>query len=121
MAGKGINTIKVLLRVLDENRDEVVWEHLCYAPSGVYLEFLRKKDINRAEIADWVRVWTREDFNLDIPMTTMKDIKILKELIQDKYLSVYPHIAKRYNNGMDYQGWIRVWLTAHMDKELKKR
>ena len=113
-------TIKILLKVLDENRDEVVWEHLCYAPNETYLNFLTQKNIERFELADWIRVWISEDFNMDLPMTTTKDLKILRELIQDKYLSVYPHIAKRYST-IDYQGWIRVWLTTHMEKELAKK
>ena len=118
--GKPKDTIKVLLKVLDENRREVVWEHLCYAPSKTYLDFLTKKDIDRVEFADWVSDWTKEDFNIDLPMTTVKDIKILRELIQDKYLTVYPHIAKRYPKS-DHQGWIRVWLTTHMEKELLRK
>lgn len=117
-----VNTrsIKVILKVLNEDQDTVRWEHLCYVPSSTYIEFLRRKDITRAEIADWIRIWAHEDFNIDLPMTTLKDMKILKELVQDKYLTVYPHIAKRYGK-MDYQGWLRVWLTAHMEKELLKR
>lgn len=32
--------IKFLIKVLDENRDKLVWEHLCYAPKGLYLKFI---------------------------------------------------------------------------------
>ena len=113
-------TIKVLLKLLDENRNEVVWEHFCYAPSSTVLDFLAKKDIERAELADWVQIWAKEDFNIDLPMTTTTNLKILKELIQDKYLSVYPYIAQRYSK-IDYQGWIRIWITTHMQKELDRK
>lgn len=114
-----MNRIKVLLKLLDENRDELVWEHLCYANRDLYLRFLTKKNIERSEFADWVRMWAREDFNIDLPMTTCKDVVILRELVQDKYLSVYPHIATRYKT--DHQGWLRIWVCNHMEKELLKR
>lgn len=111
--------IKFLLKVLDENRDEMVWEHLCYAPKDLYVKFLRVKGIERFEMADWVSQWAKEDFNLDLPMTTAKDIAILRELILDKYQSVYPHLIRKHNT--DRQGWVRVWVSTHMEKELLKK
>lgn len=115
-----MNRIKVLLKLLDENRDELVWEHLCYVDRDLYLEFLTKKSIERSEFADWVHRWAQEDFNIDLPMTTCKEVLILKELVIDKYLSVYPQIAKRHEK-TDYQGWMRVWVCHHMEKELLKK
>lgn len=111
--------IKFVLKVLDENRDELVWEHLCYAPRDLYLKFIQTKGINRADMGDYVSEWAREDFNMDIPMTTAKDIVLLRELITEKYSSVYPHLMRRANT--DRQGWVRVWVSTHMDKELRKR
>ena len=95
--------IKFILKVLDENQDKLVWEHLCYAPSGLYIEYLQKFDIERNEMGEAVSRWAREDFNFDLPMTTAKDIKILREL--------------RKSN-TDHQGWIRVWVSTHMEKDL---
>lgn len=115
-----MDRIKVLLKLLDENRDELVWEHLCYAERGLYLKFLTKKNIERSEFAEWVSRWAKEDFNIDLPMTTCKEVTILRELVQDKYLSVYPNIALRHNK-TDHQGWIRVWICSHMEKELLRR
>lgn len=111
--------IKFLLKVLDENKDKLVWEHLCYAPRELYTKFLDTKGIERFEMADWVSQWAKEDFNLDLPMTTAKDIAILKELVLDKYQSVYPHLIRKTTT--DRQGWIRVWVSTHMEKELQKR
>lgn len=111
--------IKFLLKVLDENKDKMVWEHLCYAPKDLYLKFIEKKDIERFEMADFVSDWAKEDFNIDIPMTTAKDIAILKELILDKYMSAYPHLIRK--SSTDHQGWIRVWVSTHMEKELQRR
>ena len=110
--------IKVLLKVLDENRDKLVWEHLCYTSKGLYLKFIETLSIERFEVADFVSSWAKEDFNIDLPMTTAKDITILRELILDKYSSVYPHLL--HKTSTDRQGWVRVWVSAHMEKELQR-
>lgn len=111
--------IKLLLKVLDENRDKLVWEHLCYVPKELYLKFLRAYGLERFEMADYVTRWAKEDFNIDLPMTTAKDITILRELVIDKYRSVYPHLTRKSQT--DRQGWLRVWVSTHMEKELRKR
>lgn len=110
--------IKVLLKVLDENIDKLVWEHLCYAPQNLYLTFLTSMDIERVEMADYISKWAMEDFNIELPMTKSTDIAILKELIIDKYSSVYPHLLRKSTT--DHQGWVRVWVSSHMEKDLKK-
>ena len=112
--------IKVLFKVLDENIDKLVWEHVCYCPVDVYKEFFRKTKIEKFELADYAVKWAREDFCIDLPMSTVKDIAILRELILDKYKNVYPHIVTHpENKKFDYQGWVRVWMTEHMKKELR--
>ena len=111
--------IKFLVKVLDENQDKLTWEHLCYAPKDLYLKFLRTFGLERFEMADYVAKWAKEDFNLDIPMTTAKDITILKELIMDKYSSAYPHLLRKSHT--DHQGWVRVWVSSHMERDLQRR
>lgn len=110
--------IKFLLKVLDENRDELVWEHFCYAPKELYLKFISAMSIDRFEMADFVEKWAKEDFNIDLPMTTSKDIIMLKELILDKYRSAYPHLLRK--SSTDHQGWVRVWVSTHMERELQR-
>ena len=111
--------IKVLIKVIDEYKDKFVWEHVCYLPRDVYLNFLTTKDIERSDLSEYLTRWARLDFNIDLPMTTMRDLQILKALIRDKYQTVYPHISR--NNRTDHQGWTRVWLMHHIEKELKKK
>lgn len=111
--------IKFLLKVLDEDRDKLVWEHLCYAPRELYLKFLTHMGIERFEMADFVAQWAKEDFNIDLPMTTYKDILILRELVIDKYSSTYPHLLRKSDT--DRQGWVRVWVSTHMERDLRKR
>lgn len=111
--------IKFILKVLDENKDKLVWEHLCYAPSGVYIRYLREFNLERNEMGEQVSRWAREDFNIELPMTTAKDIAILRALVLDKYSSAYPHLVRKSKT--DHQGWIRVWVTTHMEKDLIRR
>lgn len=110
--------IKFLIKVLDEDSDRLSWEHLCYAPRELYLKFIRDLDLDRFQMADFVSQWAKQDFNVDLPMTTKKDIAILKELVFDKYRSVYPHLVREYKT--DRQGWLRIWTTNHMERDLKR-
>ena len=111
--------IKFILKVLDENRDKLVWEHLCYAPSDLYKRYLAAFQMERSEMGEAVSRWAREDFNFELPMTTAKDIQVLRELVLDKYSSAYPHLMRKSNT--DHQGWIRVWVSTHMEKDLIRR
>lgn len=111
--------IKFVVKVLDENKDKLVWEHLCYVPTDLYLMFLRQKGIERVEMSDYLSRWAKQDFNIDIPMTTARDITILRELVVDKYRTVYPHMARR--TPTDRQGWVRVWVSDHMERDMNRR
>lgn len=111
--------IKFIIKVLDENADKLVWEHICYAPKDLYLRYLSKKGLERFEMADCIRAWANEDFNFDLAMTTSKDIPVLKQLVIDKYMSVYPHITR--STPTDHQGWMRVWVSTHMEKDLMRK
>lgn len=110
--------IKFLIKVLNEDTDRLSWEHVCYAPRELYLNFLDKKGLQRFQMADCVSRWAREDFNTDLPMTTAKDINILRELVLDKYSSAYPHLVRKSET--DRQGWLRVWVTNHMERDLQR-
>lgn len=110
--------IKFLVKVLNEETDKLSWEHLCYAPKELYLKFLRTYGLERFQMADYVSKWAKEDFNVDLPMTTSKDINILRELVLDKYRSAYPHLLRI--SATDRQGWMRVWVANHMERDLQR-
>lgn len=110
--------IKLLVKVLDEDADKLVWEHVCYLPRGLYLEFLRSKGIDRVDFVDYLTKWAKDDFNVDFPVTTVRQLQMLKALIIDKYNSVYPHITRKTKT--DHQGWTRVWIAQYMEKGLKR-
>ena len=111
--------IKVLIKILDENKDKLLWEHLCYAPKDLYLKFINQMGIERFEMADFVSKWAKEDFNIDLPMTTAKDISILKELIFDNYKITYPQLIRQSHT--DHQGWVRIWVSSRMERELQRK
>ena len=95
--------IKVMVKVLNEDRDELRWEHLCYAP-----EYLSK--------------WAMFDFNIDLQMTKSSDLALLKELIVNRYKKMFPYLARSFNDShVDHQGWVRIWLADHMERELKRK
>ena len=52
-------------------------------------------------------------------MTRAQDITVLKELILDKYSKIFPYLSRPSKT--DRQGWIRVWLSEHMEREMRKK
>lgn len=113
-----MNVQKVLIKILDEDTEKIVWAHVCYVKKDLYLKFLDTFGIGRLEVADFLSKWAKEDFSQDLTMTLKRDLKILKSLVMDKYSRLCPTI---YNNNMiDIHGWMRVWMTEKMEKELKK-
>ena len=114
--------IKVMVKVLNEDRDELRWEHLCYAPALLYLKFLTVKDIERFELAEYLSKWAMFDFNIDLQMTKSSDLALLKELIVNRYKKMFPYLARSFNDShVDHQGWVRIWLADHMERELRRK
>lgn len=108
---------KVMLKLLDEDTSKLKWFHLCYVGSSLYNDFLRTFDTDSIGFADYIADWMKKDFNLDLTMTTKRDLNILKAVVVDKYKTLFPVI---YNNSeIDTNGWLRVWLMQKMEDELK--
>lgn len=111
---------KIQIKVLREeypDRDPE-WMHVCYINSEIYDAFFDATCIERVDFSDFLTKWCKDDFNLDLTFTKANDIRILKELVVDRYQSIYPHV--HYNKAVDRHGWMRVWVSEHMGKELKK-
>lgn len=83
------------------------------------MKYLEKKGLERFEFADSLRAWAIRDFNVDLSMTTKKDIEVLKALVKDKYRAVYPHLY--HQTRTDRYGWLRLWVTDNMERELSGR
>jgi len=118
MSDKELNRIKVTLPVLDERINKTHWIHICYLNRNLYLTFLQKMGCTRAEVADFMAKWAKKDFNMNLSMSCVRDIAILKELIRDRYRIAHPNIF--LNTSTDRQGWFRIWMTEKMERELKQ-
>lgn len=112
-----MRTKKLVLKLFNEDKDKVEWAHICYIGSELYNTFLEKMKISKEEFADYIADWFKQDFGLNITMTTKRDLAILKATVKEKYRAIYPTI---YNNTeIDVHGWLRVWLSQKMEEELK--
>lgn len=110
--------IKCMLKVYNEYRKRVEWKHFCYVSRDLYLTFIDRTGITRAGLCEYISAWAKEDFNVEMPLTSETEMEMLKDLIVDKYKSAYPHLIK--HSMTDHHGWVRVWLANHMEKELQK-
>lgn len=108
---------KVLIKVINDDTDQVSWEHIAYADSRLYKHFLKKMGCSRSEFAEFITKWAKQDFNIDLLMAHKNDILILKRLIKDRYKKAQPYVY--IETETDRQGWVRVWLTRKMMEELK--
>lgn len=113
---------KVMLKVIHEDRNakkNPMWTHFCYVNSDIYSAFFQTLDLTVEEFPSFLTKWTREDFNLQLDFTKNNDIRILKALIIDRFKELYPHMY--YNAVVDNNGWMRVWLSEKMGKEIRRR
>lgn len=109
-------TRKIMLKV--DRGGDVVWVHLCYVNPEIFEVFLEVTGTKQRQMVKWVTRWTEEDFNWVIDFTEYSHIKLLKELVIDKYRRVYPHLY--YNNAVDTHGWMRCWISEKMGKEIRR-
>lgn len=110
--------IKVVIKVVNY-RGRISWTHLTYCNRELYLRFLEKFEISRADIADYVGKWVQSDFGVELTMTQASDIEIFKDLVEARYKIAYPKVFSS-SSVYDRQGWVRVYLEEHMEKELEK-
>lgn len=115
------NRKKVYIKVIDDARPKnsgPKWIHLCYMNPEIYNAFFETFQIEKADLADFLAKWVKEDWNLILGFTKASDIAILRELVIDKYKKIYPFM---YFSGItDYHGWVRVWVSEKMGKEIKR-
>lgn len=115
---------KVIVKTLsnikprDETKSDIIWIHVCYMDTTLYLQFLKYFEITRASISTYIAKWVLNDFGIDLTMAQQNDYAILRELVKDRYKKANPKIY--YDSMIDRQGWLRVWLTDHFEKELKQ-
>ena len=112
-------TVKLVFRLLNEEKNELEYTHFCYIEKRLLDYYMRFRGFRfRNEIANDVTDWIHHDFNIELPMTTKKHLIIFRQLIVDKYKTLYPQIFR--GDVKNVSGWIRVWLSEHMERELKR-
>ena len=110
--------MKLVIKVIDENTERMKWVHVCYINEKLYLTFVKTMRISREDVADYLRVWIKDEFRIDLTMSTKSDIAIFKALVIDKYKRLYPSMY--FNDLSDDHGWIRIWISEKMEQELEK-
>ena len=109
---------KLVIKVFDDLDGSLHWMHFCYVNKELYLSFLELMDCDRADLTQFFSKWLKEEFCIDLGMTKRRDIEVLKEIIRDKYRRAHPHLF--IEGTTDRQGWLRIWVSEHMEKEIKR-
>ncbi len=107
---------KILIKVVNETHDRPEWTHISYIDRDLYNKFMQEKGIETTDLNDFLSRWAKEDFNINLPMSSKNDIRVLKELVRDFYKRAHPELYIESNT--DRQGWLRVWLTRKIKEEL---
>lgn len=112
-----MNFTKLLIKVVNEQTENVEWTHISYISPDIYNRYMKENNLTSADLNDVISRWCYEDFRVKLPMSTNKDIAVLKSLIKDFYKRAHPELY--IESPTDRQGWIRIWLTKKMKEDLK--
>ena len=106
-------TTKLLIKIFDGSSAK--WVHLCYVDSDLFQKFVEKAE---ATLNVYIQAWTKLDFNEALYIGSIKDLEKLRLLGAEYAKKTYPDLFKESRT--DRQGWVRVWITSHMRKELEQ-
>jgi hypothetical protein len=95
-----------------------IWHHFCYVPKDIKLKFDEIVNVNKELSNYWIEKWAKQDFNI-ARIRTPQDMGKLKFHIRQNYKKIYPELYVESTS--DKQGWVRVWYTQHMVKEIERR
>ena len=85
---------KVIIKVISDISGRIEWTHLCYTSREVYFSFLKKFNLKRSQIVLYISKWVMEDFGIELPMTNLSDVAVLRELVISRDKIAYPHICR---------------------------
>lgn len=109
--------IKLNIKVLDNNVDKVRWTHFCYVNRELYNRYLYENELTSNSMNEVISRWCKEDFNVELMMSSSKDIHLLRALVKDFYKRAHPDLF--IDSRTDRQGWLRLWVTRKMKEELR--
>ena len=107
---------KVLVKVLREG--EIKWTHFSAIPAELYERFFTDAGIEAADLNDYLSKWYFNDFNKILKMYKYSDIIKLKADINRKFETKYSELYG-YAGMPEIRGWVRMWLSQHMELELE--
>ena len=109
-------SIKMVIKVSDPVIGGVHWVHLCYVERELYLQYLKEMDITSNDLNEVLSRWVKENFKIDLPIKSVKDLEVLRNFVKDYYKQTYPDLY--IESPTDNQGWMRVWVTKRMKEDL---
>ena len=111
---------KLLVKIHDGDGKAAKWVHLCYIDSELFSKFTT---IAQYSTNDYLKQWILEDFGTDVlseknDLISSKSLLKFRELICKRYKNQYPDLCRQSKT--DRQGWVRVWVSEHIRKELNQ-
>lgn len=112
---------KLLLKMSIRGSDGAIsntWVHFCYVQKDIYDQFLSTSKSSEDQLNNILSRWCFEEFGVKLLMDKPEDLATLKELIKDRYKSMYPEFYR--DSSTDRQGWTRIWVNHKMREEIEK-
>lgn len=114
---KSDQTTRLYVHLRNEDTNRLVHEHFAYVNKELLKRFTIKHGVRRDDVKMWLIRWLKEDFNLDCPLASLRDIQVAKNTIAHHYKTVYPVIASE--STIRRGGWTRIWISEHLIAEVK--
>ena len=105
---------KLLLKISENDKEK--WVHLCYILTDLYQRYLKEQDYTGNDLNELLSKWCEADFGTKLSMRSSEDIQTLKDLVHKSAKDKYPEIY--FEATTDRQGWVRIWVTKHMEEVL---
>ncbi len=107
---------KVLVKVIRDG--DIKWVHFSAIPSRLYKRFFTNTGTEPADLNEYLSKWCKEDFDTNLKMYKYDDIYHLKKAINERFQAEY---AELYGSAEmpEIRGWVRMWLSQHMELELE--
>lgn len=113
---------KVVLKVIDSDKNLMSWVHFCYVPRQLWEHFKRVTGIDDSEFGAWLAKWAKEDFDIVVRMSKKEDIETLRKAVtiayQDKYFELFSPSLQGAN--MPTHSLLRNWVSIKMKVECAK-
>lgn len=102
---------------------EIVWEHFCNVPTGIYKEFINTTHCKPEDINAYFQRWVRLDYHRRIKTAYSEGIEALKQMVIRDCRQAYPemYIYKDYGLIPDESFWLSLWVSSHMKYEIEVR